>query len=276
VKRSVTSFVLVALVSTAAEGAPCDGAEVRDPSAPARIGFGPAGFGSLPEACPATEVALQGDAALLVATEDFYGSLAAGAAVRGRFAINEHAWVSAWAPGPSFFYVANATVDASSVDLGPSSLGVHFAIPVSERARLAPFARALLPTETIYQHAVRYGFDQGFTLALGALKELEVLTGMSFPLLLTDGSGTIHTSFGPLVRWEMSYTPVRFFQANAGMSLRARGGDDSGFESFEPLLAVRAFPLEKLRVELDARLPIGGGDRTDLGLALSVAWGFSR
>jgi hypothetical protein len=247
----------------------------RDPADPARIGTGPAGFGSLPEACPATEVGLQGDVVLLdAASEDFYGSLVAAAAVRGRYALDERVWVSAWLPGPQFLYVANATVEATSVELGPSALGLHLSLPVATRARLAPFARALIPTETVYRNATRYGFDHGFTFEYHVLPKLDVLGGASFPLLLVDGSGTLHPSFQPLLRAEGAYTPFRWFTLNVGFALRFRGGDDAAFESFEPLLGLRFFPHRRVRLELAARLPLAGHDRTDLGAALGAGYRF--
>jgi hypothetical protein len=249
------------------------GAKQR-PADPARVGAGPAGFGSLPEVCPATELTLQGDAALLVATEEFYGSIGAGAALRGRYALDDRVWVSAWLPGPEFHYVANATVDASAVELGPSSLGIHASLPVSKRARLAPFARALVPTETVYRNATRYGFDHGFTFEYRALRTLDLMGGTSLPLLLTDGSGTLHASFQPVFRAEGGFAPWRFLTVNAGFSLRFRGGDDATFESFEPLLGLRCFPHRRVRIELAARLPLGGQDRTDVAAALGAGYRF--
>jgi hypothetical protein len=211
---------------------------------------------------------------LLVAADDFYGSLGAAVAVRGRYALDERVWVSAWLPGPEFRYVANATVDASALELGASSLGLHASLPVSERGRLAPFARAMVPTETIYRNATRYGFDHGFTFAYRVLPRLDALGGASFPLLLTDGSGTVHASFQPVFRVEGALAPWRFFTLNAGFSLRFRGGDDATVESFEPLLGLRFFPHRRVRVELAARIPLGGHDRTDVALALGAGYRF--
>jgi hypothetical protein len=242
---------------------------------PARIGAGPAGFGSLPEACPATELALQADATVLdAASEDFYGSVFAGVALRGRYELDERVWVSAWLPGPQFLYVANATVETSAVELGPSSLGIHASLPASKRARFAPFARALVPTESVYRNATRYGFEHGFTFEYRALRVLDLLGGTSFPLLLVDGSGTLHASFQPMLRVEAAYVPVRWFNLNAGFALRWRGGDDAAFESFDPLLGLRFFPHRRVRVELAARLPLAGRDRTDLGAVLGAGYRF--
>jgi hypothetical protein len=164
--------------------------EERGPADPARIGAGPAGFGSLPEACPASDLALQGDASLLdAAEEDFYGSVTAALAIRGRYALDDRLWVSAWLPGPQFLYVANATVDTSQVELGPSALGLHASLPVTKSARLAPFARALVPTETVYRNATRYGFDHGFTFEYRVKEQLDLLSGMS-PRRLTPRCST--------------------------------------------------------------------------------------
>lgn len=245
------------------------------PAAPARVGPGPAGFGSLPEACPGTEVGLLGDAALLdAAAEDFYGSVVVGAAVHGRYALDERVWVSAWLPGPQLHYVANATVETSSIELGPTAFGVHVSLPVTERSRLAPYARALVPTETIYRNATRYGFDHGLSFGHRLSPRLDVLGGAAFPLLLVDGSGTLHPSFQPFLRAEVAYTAFRWLTVNAGFALRLRGGDDAAFESFEPLLGLRFFPHRRVPIELGARLPLAGADRTDLGATLGAGYRF--
>jgi hypothetical protein len=246
-----------------------------EPADPARVGPGPAGFGALPEVCPRSEIGLQGDATLLdAASEDFYGSLVAGVGIRGRYALDERVWVSAWLPGPEFLYVANATVETSAVELGASALGVHVSLPVTKRARLAPFARALVPTETVYRNATRYGFDHGFTFEQRVHRKLDVIGGASFPLLLVDGSGTVHPSFQPLVRAEGAYSPFRWFTLNAGFSLRFRAGDEVAFESFEPLLGLRFFPHRRVRIDLAGRLPLAGHDRTDVGTALGASYRF--
>jgi hypothetical protein len=205
-----------------------------EPADPARVGPGPAGFGALPEVCPRSEIGLQGDATLLDA----------------------------------------ASVETSAVELGASALGVHVSLPVTKRARLAPFARALVPTETVYRNATRYGFDHGFTFEQRVHRKLDVIGGASFPLLLVDGSGTVHPSFQPLVRAEGAYSPFRWFTLNAGFSLRFRAGDEVAFESFEPLLGLRFFPHRRVRIDLAGRLPLAGHDRTDVGTALGASYRF--
>src|SRR6185369_16154318 len=66
-----------------------------DPAAgPLPGGIGPADFGAVPEACPASEVALRARGTLLVssAAPDFYGSVAAGAMIRARHEIGPRTW----------------------------------------------------------------------------------------------------------------------------------------------------------------------------------------
>jgi hypothetical protein len=243
-----------------------------DRGAPLRSAPGPAGFAGIPEACAATEVALQGDAAALVAVEDFFGTLEAGAALRARYAPSRALWFSLWLPGLSYRFAANATVEAESVDLGAGALGVHFGLPLGEATQLAPFARLLLPTETVFVHATRYGFEQGFSFVHEPAEWLELVGGMSFPLLLSDSFGTLHSALTPTISAQAGFTASSWLHFVGGASLRTRSGDESGFEAFEPALGVRFFAWRELRIELGGRAPLWGDDRTDLGLALNIGY----
>jgi hypothetical protein len=269
----VFSGMLAVLVAAASPlHAACGTERSLDRGAPLRSAPGPAGFAAVPEACAATEVALQGDAAALIAAEDFFGTLEAAAAVRARYAPSTVLWFSLWLPGLSYRFAANATVEAESVDLGAGALGVHFGLPLGGRAQLAPFARVLLPTETIFVHATRYGVEHGLSFVYEPSRRLELVGGVSFPLLLTDSFGTLHSAFLPTASAQAGFTALSWLHLVGGASLRIRGGDESGFEAFEPALGVRFFAWRRLRLELGARAPLWGDDRTDLGLALNVGY----
>jgi hypothetical protein len=254
----------------------CDASASRDPGAPARLGPDPAGFGSLPEACPGTDIALQADAALLVATDDFYGSLSAGVAIRGRYAVTDRFWFSLWTPGVEYRYVANATVTAGSTDLSAGAVGVHFPLRLGDRAQIAPYARLLVPTESVFVNAMRYGIDHGVAFAFLAARPLSLVGGATFPALFTDTAGQVHASYQPGLGVEALYSPWSFFTLVAGTTARFRFGDDRAFESLDPTLALRFFPWRGLRAELGARLPLFGADRTDAAFALNVGWMFAR
>src|SRR5688572_20187471 len=93
--RFVARSIFAALASIALRSAPaaaCDAPRAEDgrPRAagtPVRVPLGPGDLGVLPEACEATEASLETRAAVLVATDDLYGSLQAGVGLRGRLVV---------------------------------------------------------------------------------------------------------------------------------------------------------------------------------------------
>jgi len=265
--------VALALAGAPARGAACEGSAL-DQGAPARIGPGPAGFGSLPQACAGTEVSLESNAALLIAADDFYGSIRAGVALSGRYAVSRHFWLSLWAPGLEYRYVANATVTADSVDLGAGAVGAHLALPLGQNAEFAPYLRVLVPTETIFVNGVRYGVEHGFALTYRTSPHLELVGGATFPALFTDTAGHVQARYEPGLGAEAAYAPWHFFTLVGGATARLRFGDDRAFESFDPTLAFRFFALRALRIELAARAPLFGADRTDAAVTLGVGWLF--
>jgi hypothetical protein len=259
-------------VARPALGAPCDTRRSLDRGAPLRSAPGPAGFAGLPEACAASELALQGDASALVAFEDFFGALEAGAALRVRYAPSQRYWLSLWVPGVSYRFVANATVEAESVDLGAGALGAHFALRLGPRAQLSPFARVLLPTESVYVDAMRYGFEHGVAYVFDLHDRVELVGGLAFPLLVTDSFGSLHAVLLPTASVQAGLAAFSWLHVVGGVSLRTRGGEESSFEAFEPALGLRFFPWRQLRAEVGARAPLWGADRTDLGLVLNIGY----
>ncbi len=267
---------LTALSTPRLAAAVCDTERSFDRGAPLRNAPGPAGFAGLPEACSANEIALQADAAALVAVEDFFGTLEAAAALRARYAPFRRLWFSLWLPGLSYRFVANATVEAESVDLGPGAVGVHLGLPLGTRAELSPFARVLLPTESVFVNATRYGFEHGLSLVYEPSQRIELLSGVSFPLLVTDSFGTLHSAFLPTLTVQGGLTAFSWLEILGGAAMRMRAGDEGGFEAFEPALGLRFFIRRRFRIELAARAPLWGADRTDLGLALNIGYLFPR
>jgi hypothetical protein len=264
----------VALVtSSPASADPCRSAQ-PETGAPARLGFGPAGFGSVPEACPATEASLQGFGSLLVAMEDFYGLLDAGVAPRARLRLSERAWISAWLSSIEYRYSANATIEASSTGLGAAAFGFHHAFALSRSLGVAPFARVLYPMESGYLNATRYGFDHGVSAVAQLGSSVEAVGGISFPALLTLNGNQLHTSYSPMLDAEAVLKPLRALALLIGAGLRLRSGDDHGFDGFDPRAGLRVYPFGGMRVEVGAAFPIGGRDRTDAVGGLNLGWIF--
>lgn len=239
---------------------------------PVRVPLAPADLGVLPEACEATEASLETHAAALVATGDLYGSLQAGVGLRGRLVIAERTWLSLWAPSLEYRFVANASVEADRASLGGTAIGAHHRLPVTQRLSLAPFARLLLPTETGYERAVRWGGEQGISAEHDVTSKLQLVGGYAFSYTLVWNGGrglsllTESISAGAVIR------PWRLFGVAGGLAVRFALADAKPFESFDPLLGLRFYPYRGLFVTLNGALPLAGRDRTDLALALSAGW----
>jgi hypothetical protein len=272
----LAAVAVVLALATAERGARAEPCRARVPEAgvPARTVVGPAGLGSPAEACAANDISLQGFASALIAVEDFYGGLGAGLTARARFVLGPEHWLSVWVPGLEYRFLANATIEAESAGMGAGAIGYHRALALGKDAQLAPFARMLLPTESVYQNAVRYGFDHGVSAVVRAEPWLELVGGAAFPLYVTVGSGSYHLSYQPNFAAEAIAAPFTFLAVAGGLGLRMRAGDDSALESFDPRLAVRVYPFRGARLEAAALLPLWGADRTDLVLGVNLGWIF--
>lgn len=274
--RALFAIALVGAFGTRIAQA-ADACSSKQPEAgvPIRLLVGPAGFGTVPPACAVNEMALQSWGAVLIATGDFYGSLDAGGALVGRFILPGGSWVSVFAPGLEYRFVANASIEADVVSLSGSALGWHVPVPVTNHVQIAPFARVLLPTETVYHRATRFGFDDGVAVVWRIRPILELTGGFSMPLLLTVNRPTTYSVLLPAVTSDLAFEPWRFFAVVAGASIRLRSGDAPPFESFDPRAALRFYPFRGARIEIAAAAPLFGRDRSDLlgALSMGYVWG---
>jgi hypothetical protein len=270
--RWLAALVCCAL-SQAAQAAPCTG-RLPEAGAPPRLSFGPGGFGSVPEACPATDSALQAFASALIAVDDFYGSLEAGLAPRFRRRLSGNDWLSLWLPPLQYRFSANATIEASTVGIGDAAFGYHRAYVLDEQLALAPYVRVLYPFDSGYRNATRYGVEHGLAANLRLDARLELVGGLAFPLLFTVNGARVHASYIPSFEAEAVLSPLDWLSVALGAGCRWRDGDDPGFESFDPRVALRFYPYSGLRIELAAATPLWGGDRTDLVLGLNLGWVF--
>lgn len=265
--------LVVCSLSPGARATPCAGS-LPEAGAPARVSFGPGGFGSVPEACPATDSALQGFASALIAVDDFYGLLEAGVAPRFRRRLSDSDWVSLWLPPLQYRFAANATIEASTVGLGDAAFGYHRAFALTERLALAPYVRALYPFDSGYRNATRYGVEHGLAASLRLEPWLELVGGFAFPLLFTTNGRRVHASYVPSFEAQAVLSPLAWLGVVLGTSVRLRDGNEPGFESFDPRAALRFYPHSGLRIELAAATPLWGADRTDLLLGLNLGWVF--
>ncbi len=238
-------------------GRPATGVPIRVPA------FGPADFGLAQDACPRTGAWLETRTVVLVAKDDFYGSVLATGSLRASIELWNRMWVTAFLPGLEYRFVANATVTEGKTTLGAGALGLHVPFARDEAYELAVYGRALVPTETIFSRATRYGFEQGLSALVPLGRRLELASTMSFTSLVTVLPGRATPVWVPAVSADMIYRPARAIGLAVGTGLRP-------LQSVDPRVEVRLYPTDPLQITLGAMVPIAGLDRTDVALALAV------
>jgi hypothetical protein len=271
-RRACVGLTAALCLVTADAGATdaCDSAQ-PEAGAPVRVPLGPADFGMVPEACPATAIMLAGRTSILIAEDDFYGMLLAGAGLRGRIELPGGSWFSAQLPGYSYRFVANATVEAESNDVSASTLGYH--VPLSLRgATVAPYVRLMLPTETAFEHTARWGIEQGISSVVRAGRYFELMVGYAMPMLLTSNQATTRGLLMPTAIFDVGVRPAPWFEGVLGASVRVATPDEEPFESLDPRAALRFYPKGGLHIEANAAMPVLGRDRTNAAVGLSIGW----
>lgn len=268
-KRAVgagAALVCILHAISAAAAPPCRDDRPGD-GAPARVPVqGPADLGVPQEACARTALYLEARGALLVATDEFYGSILTGLSMRGTAALPWlGSWVSLYVPGLEARYVANATIDRWKVSLGGGAAGGHVPLGDLGPVQLVGFARALLPTETVFVNARRYGVEPGVSARWVPTPTLEVLGGLASTSTWTVVSGRARYVFDPVISADTVYRPFRALGLAAGVSVRP-------LESVDPRAQVRVYPYRGLSLSLGVAFPSLGRDRTDAATALSVGW----
>lgn len=236
---------------------------------PVRVPLAPADLGVLPEACERTEASFEARTAILVANDDLYGSVDLGAGLRGRLVIAERTWLSLWTPSLQYRYVANATVTADRVSLGGGALGIHRRLVLGNVA-VAPFVRMLLPTETGFDRATRWGFDLGMAVTAPLGERLEIVGGYSMTYLATASGGGALQLLSASASTDVLWHRWDWLAFGGGLGARLALADRRPFESLDPRIAVRLTPSASFFANVSAALPLFGRDRTDVGIGLSV------
>ncbi len=274
-----TSAALLALVAmsltppSAHAEAPCD-SDQPEAGVAIRASTGPGELGRTPEACAGTDLTLEAGGALTLDLDDFYGGLAAGLTLHGRVAFDD-AWLSLGAPGLRWTYSANASIEATQTELGPTTLGAHLAAWRDERRQLAPYVRFLLPTDTVYGRADRWGVELGAALVWRLDARLEAVFGLSAAqVLVVNPPATLTTTTFGLTA-DATWRPNGWFALALGLGARVTPAAEP-FESFDPRLALRFYPWRGMLIDLSAWLPLGGRDRTTAGALLSLGWAWGR
>jgi hypothetical protein len=243
---------------------------------PLPAGGGPADFGAVPEACPASEIALRARGVLLVASSapDFFGAVAAGAMLRARHAVGERTWISLALDAVTFRYVVNAVVKSSGLALGPPTVGIYRALGHRDDLALAIYGRALLPFDTARQEGVETGGEAGvaarFAAGPGARVGLEGGLALAVPVDVVGGQA--HPALRPAALVEGWWAPRPSVALFAGVGARAQAAPDPSFTSLAPRAAARFALRHGAWLAALVEVPVVGADRTDLVAALYAGW----
>jgi hypothetical protein len=234
---------------------------------PIRLAMGDAAdFGAAQEACPRTSLSLEPRLSALIASKNFYGRLYINGSLRGTLALSDRYWLSLFAPGLEYRFVANATVDTGRMSLGAAAIGGHMLVKQWDSAALALSLRALAPTETIFVSARRFGVEPGLAFSYTWTPHFELNANLAFPTLFTTQSyGSLVGSISPSASADFVYRPGRAFGIAAGANLRWQDALDARAQ-------LRFYPVDRLAIALTAAFPLYGRDRTIAVAGLTIGW----
>jgi hypothetical protein len=238
---------------------PLDAAPIRIASTDA------ADFGAAQEACGRTSIALESRASLLDASESFYGQLYANNSVRGTLVLPAGFWLSLTLPGVEARYVANATIDKTDVRWGAGALGAHVPLRVRDVSAFTAYGRVLLPTESAFREANRYGVEPGLSYARRLRPSWMLDANLAFPTLLIRQPGRLLGFIAPSLSADFSWRPTRGFGVSLGANLRA-------YDAFDLRGQLRFVPAGRFYAALGVAVPVHGRDRVDGIASVNLGW----
>jgi hypothetical protein len=266
--RAAIAAVVLLFGSRAAVAAGLCAEDADVAGAPLLGGTGPADFGAVPEACGATDAMLRLRGALLIASAmpDYYGSIFAGATLRGRYQLGERTTLSLAADVFDYRYVDNGGLAARDASAGPATVGVQQVIPFGARSRgaLALYARALLPLDTARQNGIETGLEVGAALRLnaGARFVFDGGVGLAAPLDLVGGQS--HLRLQPIALAEAWLRLQPSVALCGGATVRVDASPSFELGTLVPRLGARFSVRRRWWGAALVELPVAGVDRTDL------------
>jgi hypothetical protein len=241
---------------------------------PLPAGIGPADFGAIPEACPASDLALRVRGSLLVASSapDFYGNVTTGAMLRYRFPVTARSWMSLAIDAVTFSYVANAVVASSGFSAGPPTVGLYHTAVRTDAWDVAVYGRGLLPLDGARHDGFETGLELGGAGRLTLRSRAGLNGGLAAVAPLDVAGGQTHRYLRPAGLLEAWYAPRSWVALAAGAEARAEVAPDASFTSLAPRVSARFALRHQIWLALLVQVPVVGTDRTDLIAGLFAGW----
>ena len=229
-------------------------------------GIGPADFGAIPEACPATEVATRARAALLIASTmpDYYGSILGSAMLRGRYKLGERSSLSLAVDAVNYRYVNNGGLSSTGASFGPPTLAYHHVVMLGARSVGSLYGRLLLPIDTARQGGVRAGIELGGAFRRRAGTRFVFDGGLAVTTTTDFVGGQAHVRLEPIALGEAWYSFRPAIAVFAGAALRVEASPDWQLLSVNPRVGARFALRRRFWTAVLAEVPAAGSDRTDV------------
>ena len=149
--------------------------------------------------------------------------------------------------------------------LGAGALGFHVPVMSTEHFTLVAYGRGLVPTETIFVNARRYGIEHGTSALYVVSPKLSFVGSLAFASTFTAIPGRVTTVNVPSLSSDLVFRPWTALGLAIGAGIRP-------LESFDPRAQIRLYPWRTASISLAGLLPIGGRDRTNAALSLTIGW----
>lgn len=245
------------------------------PWAPIALTLGGADFGASAPACAHDGLALDARVTALLDAPVYYGTLVAEGVLGGSHALGRRFWLS-WAVTPlRYRYAQNATILAEDVGLGPSSVALHWTtLRPGDRLAVAPYVRALVPTDTGRQYAVTLGVELGAAVLAFPLPRVAVTGSAAVPVTVTVLGERTLTRVVARLALDAAVAVTPWLEPALGVELRLGDDPDGLLEYVAPKAALRVRPWRRTTFQAAAIAPLGGLERTDLRVALGVEHGW--
>ena len=259
------ALVLPAAAALAANGDACPHS-YEAANGPLAGGIGPADFGAIPAACPATEVAMRARAALLIASTmpDYYGSILGSAMLGGRYQLGERSSLSLAVDAVNYRYVNNGGLASTGASFGPPTLAYHHLVMRGARAVTSLYARLLLPIDTARQGGVRAGIELGGSFRLRAGARFAFDGGLAVTTTTDVVGGQAHVRLEPVGLAEAWYSFRPAIALFTGAGFRVEAAPDWQLFSVSPRAGARFALRRRLWIAVLAEVLVAGSDRTDV------------
>jgi hypothetical protein len=235
----------------------------------------PADFGTIPEACPRSDLALRlrGEIWDGSAAPDFQGRLIVGATARARLRLGARSTVSIALDFVTVRYVNDAGLATTAASFGPATAGYELLLAATERTAVAAYARVLLPVDTSRSSdSTQTGLELGGAgrARLSARWAADGGLALVAPLVIT--AGVAHGHLQPAALAELWFSPTPRFGLFGGAALRAEVAPAAELVAVTPRVGLRAALRHGIWLAFLAEAPLGGSDRTNAVAGLFVGW----